>query len=420
MTSRFKTQLLLLFLLNSFDCYSQAHLFRDEFSNVSDYTIQLKSNVNFKEYYEITIRQPIDHSNPGNTFDQRVFVGFRDLNAPIVMVTDGYGIDYASKPDYSNELATELKANLVVVEHRFSGKPVPDSIRWKTLTLKQAAEDYHAINILLKDILKGKWLSTGISKGGQAALSYKLFYPDDVSATVVYGTAVKDKQTISTDTLLKSLLQTACGQKVAMLQLFAFKNKERLLPYFNDFCAKKVLDFKPLDPEAVFDRVLLEFPFSLWQNGNDCLEIPDTSMTAYNLIMYLNKIVPFRFFSSATRTQLEPSFYMFYHELGYYEYATAPYRQWLRQSDYSNKYFAPKGIDIIFDKSYQDSLTSFFKTPKAEPVFFIYGQNDPWALQTTVKKNVFIVPSGSHKSRISDLDAGQKTDLYRKISHYMN
>lgn len=413
-------QLLLIFLLANFIItYSQTNTFQDKFSNLFEYTIVPKTNVHFKEYYEITIRQPIDHSNPQKRFNQLIYIGFQEFNAPNVIVTDGYDIDYASKPDYSNELTTELKTNLVVIEHRFFGKSIPDSIDWNMLTVKQSADDYHFIKTMLDSILKGKWILTGISKGGQSALSYKMYYPKDIAATVVYGTAVKNKQTLTSDSALANLSQTSCGKKLSELQYYLFNHKNSLLPYFSEYTSLKKYDFKPLDNEIVFDYLLLELPFSFWQNGNDCEKIPDTTSTANDLVSFIIKIVPPRFFTSTNKTRLEPAFYMFYHELGYYEYNVESFKIYLKQKDYSNRYFAPQGIPIQFDNTYQKTLSGFIKNNISD-IFFIYGQNDPWALQTTVKENIFIVKAGSHKSRIADLNVEQQTEIYVKIKACIN
>ncbi|MDP2386255.1 MAG: S28 family serine protease [Bacteroidota bacterium] len=411
-----KIQILFILLtLSFFTAFSQTNIFQDKFSKLFDFSIIPKTNINFKEYYEITIQQSADHSNPKSKFNQRIYIGFQDFSAPTVIVTDGYAIDYASKPDYSNELAKELKANIVVVEHRFFGKSVPDSIEWKLLTLKQAADDYHFIKSMLGKILTGKWLSTGISKGGQAALSYKMFYPKDISAVVAYGTAVKSKQTVFTDTILSNLSQTVCGKKITELQNYLFRHKNILLPYFAAFVSQKNYNFTPLDNETVLDYLLLELPFSFWQNGNKCEDIPDTTNTPSNLTNYLIKVVPPRFFSTTNKKQLEPSFYMFYHELGYYEYNTTPFIKYLKQKNYSNNYFAPPNTTIQFDDTFQKTVGTFVSSSSSKNVFFIYGQNDPWALQTRAIKNVYIVPAGSHKSRIADFSAEQQADIYTKI-----
>jgi hypothetical protein len=407
--------LFILLTLNFLTTFSQTNIFQDKFSKLYECKIVSKTNINFKEYYEITVRQILDHSNSKNKFNQRIYLGFQDFNAPTVIATDGYAIDYASKADYSNELAKELKANIVIVEHRFFGKSIPDSIDLKLLTIKQAADDYHYVKTLFDKILPGKWLATGISKGGQAALSYKIFYPKDVFAVVAYGAAIKNKQTVFTDTLLKSLSLTSCGKKITDLQFYLFKQKSALLPYFTDFTTQKNFDFNPLDIETVFDYLLLELPFSFWQNGNNCSDIPDTTTSSQNLVSYLTKIVPPHFFSKSNKVQLEPAFYMFYHELGYYEYTINPFIKYLKQKDYSNKIFVPQSATIEFDDSFHKTISKFIQSKNSKNVFLIYGQNDPWALQTTTNKNVYIVPNGSHKSRIADLPSNQQAEIHNNL-----
>lgn len=106
---------------------------------------------------------------------------------------------------------------------------------------------------------------------------------------------------------------------------------------------------------------------------------------------------------------------MFYHELGYYEYNITQFIKYLKQKDYSNNYFSPKNTTIQFSSAFQKMVNTFINSNNSKNVFFIYGQNDPWALQTTSSKNTFIVPSGSHKSKIADFLPEQQTEIYNKI-----
>ena len=51
----------------------------------------------YTEYYEFWYEQPIDHNNPSKgTFKQRVLLGHRDFNAPMVAILEGYGIYFPS------------------------------------------------------------------------------------------------------------------------------------------------------------------------------------------------------------------------------------------------------------------------------------------------------------------------------------
>jgi hypothetical protein len=140
----------------------------------------------YTEYYEFWYEQPVDHENPekGN-FKQRVLLGHRSENAPVVAVLEGYGI-YSP---YACELSQLFKTNQLIIEHRFFNDSKPKGeIPWQYLTLKQAATDHHRIIQSLKQILypTSKWISTGISKGGQTTIYHRYFYPEDVDISVPY------------------------------------------------------------------------------------------------------------------------------------------------------------------------------------------------------------------------------------------
>ena len=149
---------------------------------------KMETNANFKEAYIIMLAQPVDHHNPaGPKFQQRIFLSHDGYDKPTVMVTEGYNADYAANPRYSEELARLLDANQIVVEHRYFGKSVPDPKDWKYMTVEEAAADHHAVVELFKKLYTGKWITTGISKGGQTSIYHHYFYPNDMDATVAYG-----------------------------------------------------------------------------------------------------------------------------------------------------------------------------------------------------------------------------------------
>ena len=145
----------------------------------------VKADSMFRAAYEIRVRQPLDHAHPGGkSFLQSVYVDHFDSGSPVVLETEGYAVTRGGgRP---RELASILRCNQVVVEHRFFGGSAPDSLEWPFLTTRQAAADHHHIRVLLGAIYRGKWVSSGTSKGGQTALFYRYYYPDDVDATVAY------------------------------------------------------------------------------------------------------------------------------------------------------------------------------------------------------------------------------------------
>ena len=146
---------------------------------------ELKIN-NFNEYYQFYFEQPLDHADPSKgTFKQRVLLGHKEMDAPVIVELEGY---YIFSPE-AGELSTLFDGNQVTIEHRFFDKSVPEGeIPWEYLTIKQAADDHHAIIQAIKDKLyaTSKWVSTGISKGGQTTIFHRYFYPEDVDISVPY------------------------------------------------------------------------------------------------------------------------------------------------------------------------------------------------------------------------------------------
>lgn len=75
---------------------------------------------------------------------------------------------------------------MIFVEYRYFLGSTPDPKDWQYLTAENSADDLHAITTTFKNIYSGKWIATGISKGGQTTLLYRTFYPDDVDISVAY------------------------------------------------------------------------------------------------------------------------------------------------------------------------------------------------------------------------------------------
>jgi hypothetical protein len=409
----------LLFLI--LGCCSTAYTQLDQFawrlSHIPGVVATPLTNPQFPGgYWQLMVNQPLDHAHPNaGTFAQRVFVGIQAADAPVVLDAEGYGADFAAKPDAQLELSATLNANQVVVEHRFFGKSQPNPLNYEFFTTQQAAADLHAVKTLLDSLLVGKWISTGTSKGGQAALAHRMAFPKDVNATVLYGTAVKKVQSISTGTLLKPLLETPCGQAVARFQADAFAHKDSLFPAFIAQVAADNLDFGDMELEVVFDYALLEFPYSFFQGGFSCEAIPTLPASSEQIVGFLTKVVPPKQYTTGNRKRWWPAFYMFYHELGYYEYDLAPFQRHLKQAQYPNAFFAPPNVEIAFDSRYLQDVRDFLDEPIAHSVYFIYGENDPWALQSVVVNNKYVVPQGNHASKIIDLPEELRDDLMRKL-----
>ena len=153
-----------------------------------DTIIPVQNPAGYNELYRVSFTQPVDHNNPSaGTFRQKAFLFYVGPDRPTVLYTCGYILydAYSQRPFI--DLAYNMNANLLMVEHRYFGdsKPANDS-RWDYLTLGQAAADHHAIIQALKPLLPKEWVSTGTSKDGMTSLFLRYFYPDDIDVTTAF------------------------------------------------------------------------------------------------------------------------------------------------------------------------------------------------------------------------------------------
>ena len=381
----------------------------------------------FSEKYVTYFTQPLDHRHPEKgSFRQRVIVSHVGFDRPTVIVTEGYGAAYALRSQYREELSKLLNANMIFVEYRYFLESTPEPKDWQNLTAENSADDLHAITTAFKNIYPGKWIATGISKGGQTTLLYRTFYPDDVDISVPYVAplcyGVEDGRH---EPFLHKVSTPENRKKIEDFQLEALKRKATLLPRFEKYCTEKNYSFRaPI--EEIYDYSVLEYSFALWQWGTPISSIPATTASDDEIFSHLLAISEPGYF---TADSPNASFFVqAARELGYYGYDVQPFKQYLSiqsSEGYLHRLMLPEELkDMPFDKTLSKKITKFLK--KQDPkMIFIYGQNDPWTAAGVTwlknKKNihVFIQPNGSHLARISTLPEKEKKEVMELIKQWL-
>lgn len=381
----------------------------------------------FSEKYVTYFTQPLDHRHPEKgSFRQRVIVSHVGFDRPTVIVTEGYGAAYALRSQYREELSKLLNANMIFVEYRYFLESTPEPKDWQYLTAENSADDLHAITTAFKNIYPGKWIATGISKGGQTTLLYRTFYPDDVDISVPYVAplcyGVEDGRH---EPFLHKVSTSENRKKIEDFQLEALKRKATLLPRFEKYCTEKNYSFRaPI--EEIYDYSVLEYSFALWQWGTPISSIPATTASDDEIFSHLLAISEPGYF---TADSPNASFLVqAARELGYYGYDVQPFKQYLSiqsSEGYLHRLMLPEELkDMPFDKTLSKKITKFLK--KQDPkMIFIYGQNDPWTAAGVTwlknKKNihVFIQPNGSHLARINTLPEAEKAKVMELINEWL-
>lgn len=383
----------------------------------------------FTEKYLIYLPQAIDHQHPEKgTFTQRVYVLHRDNNAPMVLTTEGYNGGYAGYEWYRNELDNYLGANEIVVEHRYFGPSSPDSLDWQYMTVEQAATDHHMVVELFKPFYTGKWVNTGISKGGQTALYHRAYFPDDVDATVGYvcplNFSIEERRCYE---FLDQVGSEECRQKIHDFQELLLCNKDKYFPAFKKIIDQAGLHFSMAGGDtAGYELTALEYSFAFWQWGRTpCDSIPQGDVDPVKAMMHLQDVAGLDWVSDEGIGRLQPFFYQSLTEIGFYGYDHSEFEGCVTALDkQSFDFTCPEGATCIYDPEPMEMVDHFVRH-EGENMIFIYGEWDPWSapgVQISGKTNSFKVvkPEGSHGTRIRNLPEEQKQKVLESLGEWLD
>ena len=390
---------------------------------------KMEPNSFFKEALIIRVKQPLDHRHPElGSFAQRVVLSNLDFEHPVVFITEGYGGDYGANSKYLNELCPLLKANQLFVEHRFFGKSVPDSIDWKFMTVENAAADHHHIVEIFKPLYSKKWISTGISKGGETVLYHRALYPNDVEISVPYVAPLNfsTEETRHDDFIRHKAGKASERRKVFNFQVELLKRKKNLMPLFIKVCNDKKYHFQA-DPAIIFDYCVLEYAFSFWQWGRSVSDIPKPIASDQDLLNYLIKECSPEYFDFESGKPTFPFFVQALKQLGYYGYNPKPFEGLMELTDthgYIPKLFMPANSRFDYDPAMSILVKDYLKKD-AQKILLIYGGSDPWtasAVSTCGNHKIqkIVQPHGSHRTRIGTLPLSQKRKAMRVLENWMN
>ncbi|MCL3780047.1 aminopeptidase [Prolixibacteraceae bacterium JC049] len=388
----------------------------------------MDGNQHFNAKYEVMFRQPLDHKNPSaGSFLQRIFVAHFHFQHPMVLITEGYAAHYASRKSYINELTTIVDGNQICVEHRYFGKSVPkDDPQYKYLTVANAAADHHAIIQQFKKLYQGKWLTTGISKGGQTTLFHRSLYPNDVDVSVPYvaplNFGIEDGRH---EPFIDQVGTPKDRKAIRNFQLEVLKRRDKMLPMLKEVSDDKGYTYR-ISLDEVLDYMVLEYSFAFWQWGTKRKTIPTASASDKDIFNHLMAISSCNYFAIEGIAPTLSFFIQAAKELGYYGYDTKPFEQYLKiktAKGYLNRIFIPENLDLQYEKRTMKAVKKFVK--KEDPkMLFIYGEVDPWsapAVQFKNKKNMIklVKKGGSHRARILNMPTNQKNRAIKQLEEWL-
>ena len=390
----------------------------------------LESDVCNNKFVMYITQQVNPHDPAAGTFRQRVILCHVGFDRPTVLVTEGYYAHYALRPSYQDEVARLLNANTITVEYRYFAKSVPEPCNWDYLTVENSLFDLHHVNQTFHALYPGKWVATGISKGGQTTMFYRAFFPNDVDVSVPY---VAPLNRSTEDGRHQPFLEKTVGTKAERDSFKAFqtevlKRKQALLPLLTDYCQKKAYAFRvPLTD--IFDYLVLEYPFALWQWGTPVSKIPSLAAPDSVLFKHFVRISEPGYFTPNNPST--PFFVQAARELGYYGYDMEPFRQWMSINtthDYLHRIMlGPEFAQVRFDDTLYRKTLDFLKRQDPKMIY-IYGGDDPWSASGVEglpflkkKKNikVYVLPKGSHRTRINSFPEPRRSEIIHQLKSWL-
>jgi hypothetical protein len=393
----------------------------ERLAGVSGMTVIDRGGAGPYRHFELVYRQPVDHGDPdGPRFTQTMTLAHLSETAPLVLMTEGYRnmwrFDVA-------EVAVLLRANQLVVEHRFFGESRPAPADWTFLTIEQAAGDHHRIVEALRPIYTGPWISTGYSKGGMAAVYHRRFFPDDVDGTVPYVAPISfgapDARYID---FIAAIGHPACRDALQAVQRETLLRRDTLLPRLDPASFARIGG-----AEAAFETVVLEVPFTFWQYLGEsfCSSVPVVPGAGDDaLFAFVDSSVGFASASDSEMEQFAPYYYQAHAELGYPDVARTHLADLLRTAVPSiEEGLPPIGApDPPYDPAAMEDVASWLATA-GRRLLFVYGEHDPWTtgafdLGAAADSFSLVVPGGTHAFAISDLPAADRAAAFDALERW--
>ncbi len=407
-------------------------------SNVTD--IKPFMNKRLGQAYYFNYIQPIDHDNPSlGTYKQQVVFTFAGKEAPVILHTQGYSL-YGSFPRITNRLDSidapqfvyelsdnpekKFDVNCVQVEYRYHGFSLPEGQADKQtyLSAKQQSDDLHNIvTDLKKALFSGKWLSTGVSKGGLTTYQYAYYYPNDCDMYVPFVAPLTNQP-----------YDLRVGEYMIQQSVKAYlpQIKQAFQKLVND---QKIFDAtrqkmekdlgKKLKEDEVYTYIVKKSYSALFDKesyGNISAwrkYIPSEESTPAEYADFLTldktdeRIYDFGYLKASTRAaRKDPSSVQDYIDQGSNQYdfswvmngklLPADLKKALQEK--MDKAKATKKLEL------QVKIGEWLKTTKCK-MYFVYGGNDPWtgaAIDDPTNANVkkYIVPNGTHNDEMNSYE----------------
>lgn len=364
-------------------------------------------------FFKLTYRQPADHLNPqGRTFEQRFQLLHKSTDRPMVLHTSGYNMPENA---FRSEPARLLDANQISTEQRFFLPSRPDPADWTNLNIWQAATDHHKLINALKPVYRGKWISTGASKGGMTSVYHRRFYPGDLAGVVAYVAPndVVNRSDEAYDRFFDVVgTSSACRAALNNLQIEAFNRRTDLVNQYEAMAAANGLTFNQVfgSADAAFEFAVLDTRWAFWQffGQSSCPSVPATTASTDEIFAFIDQVAGWGFYADQGILPFEPYFYQAATQLGWPELKFSYVRDQFRYPGLYNEANSSLPRDVRSDHDAWPMIDiDHWVTKTSSQMLFVYGANDPWSAEqfhpSGNDSSLYVAPGSNHGANISRL-----------------
>jgi hypothetical protein len=369
-------------------------------------------------FFVMEYEQPIDHHDAtGAKFSQRMTLLFHDYADPMVVYNSGY---FVSTRGFPAGLTYLLTGNQLSMEYRYFGPSRPDPADWTKLDIWQAASDQHRITDALKArLFKGKWLTTGASKGGMTSLFHRRFFPADVDGTVAYVAPFdypEDAIQSPTNRYIAFLenvgTDAGCRQKLKDFQNLVLARRSAMKTRMEGVASYTV----PLDVDHALEFAVEELPFIFWQYGDqsNCSKIPASNATDDAVFKFFDETIDAAGYGDESLSAYLPYYHQSATQLGYPISDESYLVGLVYPGQDTAQAYIPPAIDVpAYDQGAAMHDVQDWIASSGSQLMLVYGQNDPWTagavdIGAATDSFKYLVPNGNHGANIGGLPADER------------
>ena len=408
-------------------------------TSVTEYTNEKIVQAGFDQVYttfEIVFQQPLDHNNASaGTFEQHVRLFYTESSAVNVIDTDGYMLmdlpSTANNKFFTEDFTGRYSIpNIIQIEYRFFGNSAPAGLDvnstdlWSYLTMEQAASDFHSIIQKLSNVLTGKRIWTGTSKGGLTT-SYQCYFQEqhgytDADAFIAFCSPFCEGRNDSRmmDAAYNEIGYQAYGEEKASewhqllekFQVACIKHREELQTRFYqqaiaDGCTFRESffgDSEETQAARLWDVVVNEFPLlGFWQYYQDSMvdkitqavnsDNPEdiyaciTATTPTSTFAYNDGFLPYEIQAASEMGDYTENFDYLRQivakakEAAPEEERDAYYISVEGNPSYSEIYLTTEQLEALpYSTATRDALIQWFNSTNTAHLIMVSGQSDPW------------------------------------------